>query len=479
MNTMDSKTYNDYIENDRPISIFIITDPYGHYKPVAKNAVWITENMKGHEAESQFRNFISSNAMDARCGAYIPNAVMLRYDIENAAFLPPAPDGLDSIHEYVKNELLAHLQDEETPAHTVYLRDAVFLLKEGKDVGLLAEGKQFLKPADYYVFIEQQKERELAYRCQPVFYEPLAIIETSHGCHVFSDGEIGRRGFKQFLQHIADNYFDPEQGSSSLYIYQHPEVYQSLAPYIEKSFVPGGDVRPATFDFENNYSPSREVEKITHKDRERIAMFNLAPDSVHFRKFIDGCDLQISADNNAIYNLLKVKETGYIDMKTPPFGFSDEFASVAYELEMTHPLRNSSPEMKERYDLLSAEARDLAQWIMDGKFNVRGHRTIEEKLANPHTVIRIGDIVLDKAQRTVLSDKNILHIHAKIGGKPKDIFAWADHEGETIQHADKPKEGGVYTVKDGKISNYKPAQTKPKVQTPATAKKTGKTPKVK
>lgn len=149
-------------------------------------------------------------------------------------------------------------------------------------------------------------------------------IGTNKGMLYFSDDGVGKECCRNYLQDIADRYFNSENRDLAELRECHVRANQSLINYAEET--------KAMFCLHNNSPISR---KITCQDIEAEMYMNglrcsiqMGPNLHDFENFITTFELGVSEKNKTICTLLQIHEVGISKDVVPPARHRAEFNTL-------------------------------------------------------------------------------------------------------------------------------------------------------
>lgn len=447
---------NPFFDPDKPGSIFVGIDRYHHYTPDHPlNALMFAQE---GNTDSQFRKFLINNIEEAECCPYIPDMELLRYDLDNMKQVPQV-DIHAPFEEYISKKLLPYFQEHcIPPAKRISLHDAVYgyRYKNEPDGSILK--KYLMQEPAYPKFRLQQQEKRTLYRCQPRYTFPLKVVENDFGYLLFSGNEIGRNGFRECIQHISDHYFDPHYDAGHLAVYDCMSVENKLVPFIDASYKP---CKPMELDYSFDFHPASytRISELPKGFTDHLkplyyhSMEATADDFIKFATdwhFNEVTQSSIREQNHDIYRLLTVMHNGYMNIHEQPFRYFNELLPYAKELEKVTQVKSVDDFNTEKFKQLSSEIRKAADGILKRDFDVRGHRSLENRLLDPTVTFTIGSQKLNQIQKATLVSGDALYFPENNKDATRHfLFCKANFEQGRIEGSSKPFGIKTYVMKDG------------------------------
>lgn len=397
-----------YFVPEKPGTVCIATDRTGHYTPLVENALRFIQ--KG-DMEKEILHFLNDNVKAAECCTHIPDVTLFVFRFGSMKHVP-VPDGKQSIDRYIRYTFFPFAASENRlPDKQLSLVDAVYSAHT-KGTPDCPVPKDYLEREYAYAdFLSEQSDRKDTYRSQAEYVLPLTTVETDHGCLLFSGNEVGLEGFKAFIQHVADNYFDPKGGFGHLKVYESRFLDRQMPALIDSAYVPHRYFPLKVFDF----SPDRYIEK-NRLPKEFISNLQLvyrhplSPDAESFRSFIldfkdnERTNTAVSQRNHDIYRLLCIARNGYMNVHERSFTYFKSFLPAARKLEQAAKVKGRKGFDAENFRIYSLMLQKRAEAILQSDFDVRGHRSIRNELTDWNLEFTVGRVKLNNVQRIVLSD---------------------------------------------------------------------------
>lgn len=448
---------NPFFDPDKPGSIFIAVDRYHRFIPLPNNSLRFVEAGLSEKTEGPFRKFLADNVDGVKCCTYIPDMEMARYDLTSMRDVP-VPDMHVPFDSYIRQELLPYLQSRYiSPYRQISLPDAVYCsrYKGTPDCSILK--KYFMQGADYLSFRINQNERQKIYRGEANYRTPLKVVENDYGYLIFSGNEIGKEGFRECIQHIADHYFDPHYNIGHLGIYEYPYITEELVAHIDASYrIDHARQLNNAFEFrrENYIAPSELPDKfisgltpLYYSPMETTADgFMELLNKLHFDS---EARMQFSNTNRDIYRLLTVIKNGYMNIHEQPFTYFNELLPVAEKLEKITQVKSIEEFNHENFKQAALEIRKAADKILKRDFDVRGHRSLIHMLNDPAVKFMVGSVILDEQQKKILASGYALHIPENSGTLKHLEYCMANFREERIEHSSIPFNLKTYEIRNG------------------------------
>lgn len=403
-----------YFTPQQPGTVCIAIDRYSHYRPSSENALRFLQQ---GDVEAGVRHFLDDSVKAAFLCTYVPDVTLLVFRFQSMKDVPPPGSG-QTAGRYIRDTLLPYLASESRqPEKKITLADAVYstLTRGTPDCSVLK--KHFMQESGYVEFLGRQCERKNIYRLQPEYVLPLTVVKNDFGYLLFSGNETGREGFRVFIQHVADHYFDPHYDIGRLDIHECPVLDGKLPPHIDTAYTPYGYFPVNGFDFSphRHVAPSELPERFTDR---LTPLFShpLRPDADSFAGFIsrfkddERTRTTVSRENYDIYRLMTVVRNGYMNVHEQPFTYFDTLLPVARKLEQVTQVKNAAAFNADDFRIHSSVLSRQAEAILRRDFDVRGHRSIENELNDGELAFTVGRVRLNSVQKAVLTDGHAVHL---------------------------------------------------------------------
>lgn len=224
-------------------------------------------------------------------------------------------------------------------------------------------------------------------------------VETSRGFLFFTHTEEGRRNLREFLQEMADSYFEPSFDLGPVCVYEAEGVLPDLSP-----------VNPEKISLAA-YPYARKPEDFRLDVRYRNGMRPTAED---FRSFCHNAGCLVSHRNGNIADTLEALERYDRCLET---------------------LRHM-PEAVLHEEDETRETRRQLQRLLDSAYDVRGHRTAGRILDDPAPEVSVEGVRLSASQRGILKAGLGLYLPCKTN--PAHAYAWVDRNADRIVFGSRP-----------------------------------------
>lgn len=253
-------------------------------------------------------------------------------------------------------------------------------------------------------------------------------VETSRGFLFFTHTEEGRRSLREFLQEMADTYFEPSFDLGPVCVYEVEGVLPALSP-----------VNPEKISLAA-YPYVRKPEDFRLDVRYRNRMRPTAED---FRSFCHNAGCTVSHRNGNIADTLEALE--HYDRC----------------LEMLRHMPEAAPHERDE----TRETRQQLQRLLDSAYDVRGHRTAGKILDDPAPEVSVEGVSLSASRRGILKAGLGLYLPREIRTDPAHAYAWVDRNTDRIVFGSRPpgdRETAGFKRDTGKRSSASPRNTKKK-----------------
>lgn len=405
----------------------------------------------------QFLSLLHVGMETARISAFVPDTRLEIYRFPCMSDVPSISRDIP-VKEYITGKLLPHIQRcGLEPVVSVNLRDAVFMrsvLKRSMEPG----GRLRLTAAELdrlVNFRRQQDEKARLYGYEPAYRLPLHIVETSRGILVFSDGPTGRKGLKEFYQHLADNYWWIHSEPGPVKQYDMHSVPASLAPLIDASCRKDPDTGRYVYEFTD--SPVR-ADLPDERKLEPVFFTDMTPSAEGYRNLTEFSGCGMSGCNADIYRLLSL--TRHFDRQLildPAFSYRHQFREF---VERMDSFLRGNPGGDDTGKILD-DMHGKAGRILKTDFDVRGHRTLERLLNDRSVPFLIGEHEADDTLRRALLEGRWIYFPGLSAKMPGLRYIHADKTCDRVMaYKNPPGLKPVYQVKDGKIVPYEAGAVK-------------------
>lgn len=440
---MDRISQDSYFHPEQAGVICVAVDKHGHYLPSPANALRFLQQ---EDTEDGIRLFLDDNVKAVSCLTYVPDVTMLVFRFRNMKDIP-FPKAEQTTDRYIHDSLFPYLTSRDLlPEKTISLADAVYASRTRGTPDCSALKRYFMQESGYLDFLTEQRDRKNIYHQQPEYVLPLTVVKNNFGYLFFSGNEVGKKGFKACIQHMADHYFDPHYDMGKLDIYECSSLNEKLLRHIDTAYAPHRYLPVNGFDFSPRryVAPSCLPDGMTgllkpvynhplHPDADSFACFAL-----HFRED-ERTRTVISRQNNDIYRLLTIKRNGYMNVHEKPFTYFKALLPVAKKLEQAARVRPGKGFDAENFRIFSLTIGRQAEAILHRDFDVRGHRSIVNLLDDDSLTFTVGRVKLNSVQRAVLADGHAVHLPENDCREySRQLYCMIDRFGNCLKTSDKP-----------------------------------------
>lgn len=278
----------------------------------------------------------------------------------------------------------------------------------------------------------------------PLTEVSCTAVETSHGMLFFVCDNYGVKLQNQYLQSMANHYFDPDFDFGPVRLYDCPGVPAGAEKHVNLPFLSLGAYE---------YFPTGNLSEEDRKNMKLYLDNSMEPTPAAFNRFIDAVKMQVTHKNMNICTALTTLE---------------EYEKVVEKLSHEVP----TEEIRQRI-FEAQEDYDLQDQLLYKSYDVRGHRSVRLILNNPEWIVRVDDVELTAHQRDILKLGHCLYLPENEKKRPDHRYAWVGPEFKAILFSDNPpRDKKIFKVK----TTFSPARNPTeKQQTP----KKAKAPKVK
>jgi len=220
-------------------------------------------------------------------------------------------------------------------------------------------------------------------------------VETARGFLFFTHTEEGRRSLREFLQGMADTYFDPSFDLDPVCVHEAEGVLHDLSP-----------VNPEKMPLAA-YPYARKPEDFRTDVR---YMNGMEPTAEDFRGFCRNTGCSTSLRNRNITDTLEALER------------YDRY------LEALRHMPEAVPHERDG----TRETRLQLQRLMDSAYDVRGHRTAGRILDDPAPTVNVERVQLSASHRNILKAGLGLYLPCKAGTDLTHAYVWVDRNTDRI-----------------------------------------------
>lgn len=260
-------------------------------------------------------------------------------------------------------------------------------------------------------------------------------VETARGFLFFTHTEEGRLLLREFLQGMADAYFDPSFDLGPVRVHEAEGVLHDLSA-----------VNPEKMSLAA-YPYARKQDNL----RMDIRYINgMTPTAEDFGSFCRNAGCSVSYRNRNITDTLEALER------------YDRY------LEALRRMPEAVPHERDG----TRETRLQLQRLMDSAYDVRGHRTAGRILDDPAPTVNVEGVRLSASHRNILKAGLGLYLPRGIRTDPVHTYAWVDRNTDRIVF-------GSHPPGDRETVGFKgDREKKPSASLKSTKKKTGPRPKM-
>lgn len=294
-----------------------------------------------HTDTSQWRDYISKKIADTRVFGYVPDWLLYCYRLPRPYLLG---EGFNGFAEAFSNRAK---KENIKPYCRVALLDLAYAdiknidLSIIPDLSVLTDSPVFFYLPEYLTYKEEQQFK--ARQKSRLF---TAVVTPSQK-RLFDHTAEGQKQQKEYLQQLADNYFQPCS----------PDIIEFYEFYDTSYTVYANEPETACNQLENA-CPN--------------ICYELYSDDLTYYRFTSNLNLQVSTRNNMIAKLIYTAEQGYdIDMTgTLPRKYRKKFSRTAYLLKQL-PDRGYVEDYRNRKNNLIRTSKGIAVRILKS-LNIRG-----------------------------------------------------------------------------------------------------------
>lgn len=321
----------------------------------------------GNQGAEGFRQLVEEEAYIARhAGPCIADLGLFHYH-----FSPEQKNRIPKISgkfsDHYFHKLLPELRRHGIfPENVVRLRDAVFCQEHNLPV--MAEHASFAQHPDYAVYARQTDDPEL--RLILPRFKAWTAVETPKGVLLFSQSEQGERRLRDFMQYVADHFYNPAFALEELRIYDLPQFDPSLKGLENKLPMLG----------RTDYLADRPEEPWTAKMMADCSVLgnaairsrlDMAPTWRNYYRLTDPSGefgQKVTSPNGDIANLLFVQEKGCL-----PDGCADTYPARMRLCEAFRPIEKALADAptREETETLQREARMTAAYLLNTRYPQR------------------------------------------------------------------------------------------------------------
>ena len=188
-------------------------------------------------------------------------------------------------------------------------------------------------------------------------------IGTDKGTLYFSTDGVGQECLRNYLQHIANRYFDPECLNLKELRVNNTQANLITLEYAERT--------KDMFCLHNNAPVQRKIIYQDSKADENMQgvrrSLPMGPNFQNFQNFIDSFKLEVSPKNQRICTLLQIYDNGINDKLMPPDKYRREFNEL---IEKLGKLSAQKKDDKITFDALLQQVSEVASRILREKYSI-------------------------------------------------------------------------------------------------------------
>lgn len=243
--------------------------------------------------------------------------------------------------------------------------------------------------------------------------QSYTAIETARGFLFFTHTAEEQKKMQDFLQLMADHYFDPHFNLGPVSVYRVEGVLKG-APYVN----PGEDQYPEYTYLRMDKTPEMVLEYQN----------GMKPTAEDFGSFCHNAHCDSSLRNSNITHTLDTLAN------------KDRVLSELSRQTMTPEIRK----------LIEEADRDkvLLDKLLKQYYDVRGHRSVENILSDPMDSVTVDGVRLFTPHRQVLAAGHGLFLPGEAKNNPSHSYAWVNEDFTRIVFSKDPPAGKqVFKVK--------------------------------
>lgn len=441
-------------QNERSDYLFWAADPHNHYTPITPVAR-IANDVRF--INNDFHDYILDHLRETYDAPFVPEVYIYCFDIKDIhPNVRPEIKGRAYASDYeTHKKIQSFIQRHELqPIKEISLTDAVFAVKKDINWSDIFNKKRSTNDMDGYAeFHVGNNLRMKAYKCESKLKTPYMAVQTQGGTLIFSSNDVGKQGYREYMQYLADNFFNPQVLiGDKVTIYQMEHLSYKLIPEIDRSLeISERGCSTHTFGQEK-LIPDINLENADFKHHVSswhvIDTYPVAPD---FLKFIEQTGAKISLLNEDIWKLLDLVHPYHEhkerlkDMKAWP-------SDTIRNLDINQGFKDTANEIRQK-----------AKTALIEKYDVRGLRSIRNILNDDINELRIGDHTMSRIEKGVLDMNQCLYIpdYDKGSATPGRYLMKSTKE-NSILVSEKPQRASVSEIRDNSIVSHKP----PEIKTP-------------
>lgn len=243
--------------------------------------------------------------------------------------------------------------------------------------------------------------------------QSYTAIETAHGFVFFTDTTEGQKNRQDFLQLMADHYFDPHFNLGPVSVYRAEGVLK------------GG---PCVDQGENLYPEYAYLQMDKTPEMELVYRNEMKPTWEDFSSFCHNMHCTNSQRNCNIADIL-----GEIESKNRKL------------LELSK--QGTVSDIRQQIEETSRD-KALLDKLLKQYYDVRGHRTVEKILCDPMECVIVDGVRLFTPHRQVLAAGHGLFLPGEAKSNPSHSYAWVNEDFTRVVFSKDPPAGKqVFKVK--------------------------------
>ncbi len=327
----------------------------------------------GFLTRGYLKKFLDMCIQDAKRQPYIPDNLIFYYRDIPSGNVPLTEEHHIGDKDQVLRFIISNGINDN---NTIPLRKAAYLHFFGRKITPEAL-KELGKEQSYKQFEAHEDAMKALQQGRPVKMT-LTIAETNMGMLVFSDSLLGKKAQKDYLQYVADSFFQPAaEGLEFLQLYRF-ETSSGQLIGLADTCCHVDEHGQIQYDF----TPSMNSQLSLLNDRTPMIGFDMRPTCQNLDTFLGHTGTSLSAHNDKIMMLESIARDGYNRSDGENFPYRKEFRDIEESIrKMQRESRNnSSYPFKEKYDQIQEQARQLARNILQRDLHPRSEKTPEQIL---------------------------------------------------------------------------------------------------
>ena len=230
-------------------------------------------------------------------------------------------------------------------------------------------------------------------------------IETAHGFLFFTQTTEGQKKMQDFLQLMADHYFDPHFNLGPVSVYRAEGVLKG-APSVN----PGEDLYPEYTYLQMDKTP----------DMDLVYRNEMKPTSEDYGSFCHNAHCESSHRNCNIIDTLDA------------IAGKDRILSGLSR-------RSGTPEIREQIEETNRD-KILLDKLLKQYYDVRGHRSVESIICDPRECVTVDGVRLFTPHRQILAAGHGLFLPGEAKSNPSHAYAWISSDFTRIVFSKDPPE---------------------------------------